>query len=153
MALSIQNSTLADDFALRFPNPGAIWTPAWVEIRQRLLLEAMGGPRLQAAFAAGEPLPAGYGAAMDERVVEWPWVLSNGPRGHVLDAGSALNHAEVLAHYLPCVDDLHIVTLEPEDQAYTATASPTSSPTCATCPTATTCSTRSCRSRRSSTSA
>jgi SAM-dependent methyltransferase len=119
MALSIQNSTLADDFALRFPNPGAIWTPAWVEIRQRLLLEAMGGPRLQAAFAAGEPLPAGYGAAMDERVVEWPWVLSNGPRGHVLDAGSALNHAEVLAHYLPCVDDLHIVTLEPEDQAYT----------------------------------
>jgi SAM-dependent methyltransferase len=37
----------------------------------------------------------------------------------VLDAGSTLNHAEVLQHVLPVVDDLHIVTLQPEESAYT----------------------------------
>lgn len=119
MTLSILSAAGTDDFALRFPNPGAIWTPEWASIRQRLLAESMGTPQLQGVFAAGGKLPSGFGTAMDERVVEWPWVLSQGPRGRTLDAGSALNHAEVLTHFAPKLDDLHILTLEPEDQAFT----------------------------------
>ena len=115
MALNV----ICGDFAQRFPNPGAIWTAEWASIRQRLLAEAMTSPQLQQAFAAGAPLPAGYGTAMDERVVEWPWALSRTPEGVTLDAGSALNHAEVLAHFAPRLSDLHIVTLEPEDKAFT----------------------------------
>jgi SAM-dependent methyltransferase len=55
---------------------------------------------------------------MDERVVEWPWVLAQQPSGRLLDAGSCLNHPEVLAAVRPMVDDMHILTLEPEDAAY-----------------------------------
>ena len=36
-----------------------------------------------------------------------------------MDAGSALNHAHILDRALPCIDELHVVTLEPEDRAFT----------------------------------
>jgi SAM-dependent methyltransferase len=58
-------------------------------------------------------LPAGYGVALNERAVEYPWAI---PRlhGRVLDVGSTLNHGWVLDRVLPRVSDLHIVTLAPE---------------------------------------
>ena len=71
------------------------------------------------AVAAGQQLPSGYGDGFDERVVELPWVISQAPRGRALDAGSALNHAWFLDALLPRVDELHIVTLAPEDRAFT----------------------------------
>jgi SAM-dependent methyltransferase len=106
------------DFALRFPAPDGVWTPQWSALRQKLLAEALSNRSLQRVFAEGADLPAGYGIAMDERVIEWPWVLANGVGGATLDAGSALNHAEVLTHFAPRLSDLHIVTLEPEEQAF-----------------------------------
>jgi SAM-dependent methyltransferase len=97
----------------------AIWTREWAARRSELLADALGTQDTQQLFAQRSPLPAGFGQAMDERVVEWPWILANAPRGRVLDAGSTLNHAEVLQHVLPAVDDLHIVTLQPEESAFT----------------------------------
>jgi SAM-dependent methyltransferase len=105
-------------FALRHPKPTAIWTTEWTARRRALLEEAFTSEDLQARFASGALLPEGYGVAMDERVVEWPWLLSQRPSGRLLDAGSCLNHPEVLAAFRPVVDDMHILTLEPEDQAY-----------------------------------
>jgi SAM-dependent methyltransferase len=106
------------DFALRFPAPDGIWTPRWAELRHKLLAEAFGNRSVQRVFAEATELPAGYGIAMDERVIEWPWVLANGAGGNTLDAGSALNHADVLGAFAPRLSDLHIVTLEPEEQAF-----------------------------------
>ena len=37
----------------------------------------------------------------------------------MLDAGSALNHRHVLDRLLPRLDELHIVTLAPEDESFT----------------------------------
>jgi len=105
-------------FALRHPKPAAIWTPEWHARRRALLDEAMTSEELLAAFASGAALPEGFGAAMDERVVEWPWLLSQRPTGALLDAGSCLNHPETLVRFAPLLEDLHILTLEPEDQAY-----------------------------------
>ena len=65
-------------------------------------------------FARSARLPSGYGVGFDERVVEYPWLLPRVPGGKILDAGSALNHAHVLERFLPCLDELHIVTLGPE---------------------------------------
>src|SRR5664279_6258870 len=58
-------------------------------------------------------LPSEYGVALNERAVEYPWVI---PRlhGRVLDVGSTLNHGWVLDRVLPHVSELHIVTLAPE---------------------------------------
>jgi SAM-dependent methyltransferase len=116
MSLNIQN---APSFELRYPRLSAFWTPEWTAQRARLLAEAFTSPTVQAALAAGDPLPAGFGQAMDERVVELPWAFAADARGKLLDAGSALNHADVLGHFAPAVSDLHIVTLEPEAQAFT----------------------------------
>ena len=66
----------------------------------------------------GRTASARYGIALDERVVEYPWMFGQGLAGRVLDAGSTLNHPHILDRALPLVDDLMIVTLEPEDDAY-----------------------------------
>ena len=58
-------------------------------------------------------LPSGYGVALNERAVEYPWVIPR-LRGRVLDVGSTLNHGWVLDRVLPHVSELHIVTLAPE---------------------------------------
>ncbi len=55
---------------------------------------------------------------LDERVVEFPWLLSQSLRGSVLDAGSALNHAYILERVLRRVDRLHIATLAPEGLSF-----------------------------------
>src|SRR4029077_3689623 len=47
-----------------------------------------------------------------------PWLFGQGLAGRVLDAGSTFNHEHILDRALPLVDDLTIVTLEPEAWAY-----------------------------------
>ena len=69
-------------------------------------------------LASGEQLPAGYGIGANERVVEIPWLLGRSPSGKMLDAGSALNHAEYLDRLLPRLSELHIVTLMYEGSAH-----------------------------------
>ncbi len=79
---------------------------------------ALASADLLARFEQAEPLPQRYGVGLDERVVEYPWVLGQRPHGRVLDAGSALNHAHVLDRFLPAVADLHIVTFAPEPVSF-----------------------------------
>jgi SAM-dependent methyltransferase len=69
-------------------------------------------------LATREPLPPGYGVGANERVVEIPWLLAQGPKGKMLDAGSALNHSAYLDRLLPLLSELHIVTLAYEGSAH-----------------------------------
>jgi len=65
-------------------------------------------------------LPDGYGRWLDERLVEYPWMLSRLPEGaaDVLDAGSTLNHRSILAHHRLRDKNITIVTLAPENECY-----------------------------------
>ncbi len=63
---------------------------------------------------AGPELPRWYGVGLTERAVEFGWVRHHLSGRRVLDAGSALNHEAILDRILPVVDELTIVTLEPE---------------------------------------
>lgn len=67
-----------------------------------------------------EPLPDGYGYSYDERVVEYPWVLSrlSLSKGRLLDAGSVFNFREIIEHPTFSNKDLTIFTLAPESQAF-----------------------------------
>ena len=87
------------------------------------------GPARSAAIIAAlqQPAAGGYGrdcGGMDERIVEYPWLFHRvsqvHPRGgRVLDAGSILNHAEVIAPWTSAdFGPLSIVTLEPEEHAF-----------------------------------
>ena len=62
----------------------------------------------------------GYGRGIDERCVEYPWLLSQLPPGpaRLLDAGSTLNNALLLDVPQVAEKTLHIVTLVPEADAF-----------------------------------
>jgi SAM-dependent methyltransferase len=79
---------------------------------------ALDDPTLMNLLKSGRPLPPHYGVGFDERTVEFPWGITRDLSGCVLDAGSTLNHPHVLIRLRPRVDELHIVTLAPEPQAF-----------------------------------
>lgn len=68
--------------------------------------------------AAYDPykLQSGYGWRLDERVVEYPWLLKRLPegQGRLLDAGSTLNHSYILSHPKLRQKSCFISTLAPE---------------------------------------
>ncbi|HRI90184.1 class I SAM-dependent methyltransferase [Accumulibacter sp.] len=69
------------------------WTPGYAKFKNLLMIETLADQKLMELFRRGQPLPAGYGRRLDERVVECPWAISkvqSGP-GLLLDAGSVLN--------------------------------------------------------------
>ena len=103
----------------RFPpvEPGTLAYDATHRALVRSLLES---EPWRARFAAGAQLPPGLGAGFDERVVEYPRLLSRGLTGRVLDAGSVLNHRHLIEALLPTIEDLTIVTLAPEPVAFTS---------------------------------
>jgi SAM-dependent methyltransferase len=65
-------------------------------------------------------LPPGYGRWLDERMVEYPWMLTRLPQGpaDLLDAGSTLNHSFILKHPRLSNKKITIMTLAPEAQCF-----------------------------------
>jgi SAM-dependent methyltransferase len=85
---------------------------AYKEERVRAVLE-------RGEFQAGK-LPAGYGLDLDERIIEYPWLMSQLPPGPglLLDAGSALNFRFLLDLPALAAKTIHICTLAPERQSF-----------------------------------
>jgi len=92
------------------------WTSKYIERRQEMLCRIIRDEALLAGFAERRALPAGHGAGLDERCVEYPWVLSHLRPGaeRLLDAGSALNHPWLLELPVFQGKGLHVLTLAPE---------------------------------------
>lgn len=68
------------------------FSPGYSKYKERLVLEILSDRQLMAAFREGSPLPEGFGAKLDERIVEYPWIFSRLPEtGSIFDAGSTLN--------------------------------------------------------------
>ncbi len=68
------------------------FAPGYSRYKERLVLEAVADPTPRAAFLEGKALPDGFGEKLDERIVEYPWVLARLPQtGMIFDAGSTLN--------------------------------------------------------------
>ena len=92
------------------------WGCGYNAAKDGLIAAGLANGALLEVFRVGGALPAGYGVAIDERCVEYPWLFAHlrpGPE-RVLDAGSALNHEIVLQQPLLREKKLHIVTLAPE---------------------------------------
>jgi SAM-dependent methyltransferase len=67
-----------------------------------------------------ETLEPGYGFRIDERIIEYPWMLSRLPSGcgKLLDAGSALNFDFILSKKVINEKKLFISTLAPEKNCF-----------------------------------
>jgi SAM-dependent methyltransferase len=107
-------------WARRFPPAAEPGTLAYDATQRALVRSLLESAEWQARFAAAARLPAGLGAGFDERVVEYPWLLSRGLGGSVLDAGSVLNHRHLVEALLPAIGELTIATLAPEPVAFTS---------------------------------
>ncbi|WP_456862355.1 methyltransferase domain-containing protein [Bradyrhizobium sp. USDA 4503] len=98
-------------FKLR-PRP---FGPGYQTVKRDTITAAIDAGLLQ----AGKELPPGYGVAMDERVVEYPWVYARlNNVGKMLDAGSTFNHDFLLQRPPLRGADLTIMTLAPEKRCY-----------------------------------
>jgi hypothetical protein len=82
--------------------------------------KALADDALIETFRRGHPLPKNYGKRLDERVVEYPWLLSRlaSTPGSLLDAGSALNFQTLIDLPVFKEKSLHIVTLHPEANCF-----------------------------------
>lgn len=101
------------------------WSPGYKPYRNGELLRVVHDEALLAAFRDGRPLPPGYALGLDERLVEYPWVLSRLPAGagKLLDAGSTLNYPYLLDLPQLAEKQIVIVTLAPERQEQRANVS------------------------------
>jgi SAM-dependent methyltransferase len=76
------------------------YSSGYKEYKKKILCSVLADNDLIVRFRCNETLPANYGFRIDERVVEYPWVLARlgATEGLLLDAGSALNHEYILNH-------------------------------------------------------
>ncbi len=96
------------------------WQPGYSEYKAESIAASLADTTLMRAFSQVAQLPVTYGQKLDERIVEFPWVLSHLPTAAAtcLDAGSTLNHDFILNQPVFKNKDLSIMTLVPEGEAW-----------------------------------
>jgi len=97
----------------RVPKP---WTAEYYQYRAQFNETAIQDGTIVELFRKNCQLPKEFAIGLDERSIEYPWFLSRAGSSSrkVLDAGSALNHPEIICHPHWKDKDLTIVTLAPE---------------------------------------
>ena len=95
------------------------WSTGYWDYRNDFVRDVLHDASLCARFASNQPLPAGYGYRLDERVVEYPWVISrlSDRATRLLDAGSALNFRFLLGH--PALSKKSVVLYTLASEHYT----------------------------------
>ena len=96
------------------------WSKGYSEYHTQELLKILNNEDLLQIFKQSKQLPKKYGFRLDERIIEYPWVLSRLPKEHcrVLDAGSTLNSDYLIPNSIISNKDLFILTLSPESQCF-----------------------------------
>jgi len=96
------------------------WSLGYNAYKTQVIAAALSDEDLLRVFRCGGSLPPSYGVGIDERCIEYPWLLANLPAelGIMLDAGSTLNHEFILDHPIVRSKVLHILTLAPEAHCF-----------------------------------
>jgi SAM-dependent methyltransferase len=96
------------------------WSPLYDALWATAISRNLADESLVNRFRRQKPLPAGYGFGIDERCVEYPWLLAHLPPEArvILDAGSALNYDFVIGQPAFRGKTVHILTLAPESYCF-----------------------------------
>jgi SAM-dependent methyltransferase len=120
--MNIKKSTIAKSIKLFFyrQNGRKPWSNGYEIYKEELIKKSIHDPLLIQKIQDREEFPQNYGEFIDERVVEYPWLIANidPGEGRLLDAGSALNFDYLLKHPAIANKDISILTLEPEPKCY-----------------------------------
>lgn len=95
------------------------WSAGYHFYKEKLIIQALSDETLE-HFRSNEPLSPNYGIGIDERCIEYPWLLAYLPTSAkcLLDAGSILNHDFILNHPVFNNKKIHILTLAPEGNCF-----------------------------------
>jgi SAM-dependent methyltransferase len=95
-------------------------TPGYDVHKWSQITHVLSDSALLDVFKRGVALPANYGHGIDERIVEYPWLISRLPQkgGTLLDAGSALNFKPLMMLPVLMEKTVHVVTLHPESNCF-----------------------------------
>ena len=96
------------------------WSRGYVQYKDAFIADRLADRAFLAGLRAQQPLPPNYGTYLDERVVEYPWLLAHlGEKsGRLLDAGSTCNHPYVIAQPALRSRQVSIITLAPEAHCF-----------------------------------
>jgi len=97
------------------------WSKGYSTFKFRYIKKAINNQEIMKRFKNSEPLPGGYGYALDDRAIEYPWVLSrisSSNSDNLLDAGSSLNFKEILEYNSLKNKKITIVNLNPESNCF-----------------------------------
>jgi SAM-dependent methyltransferase len=94
-------------------------SPGYAEFKQQQIEKYIYNSQFLEDFTS-TPLPENYGFRLDERIVEYPWVLSqlSDKEGIFLDAGSTFNYEFLLNHSKVKNKHTYIYTFYPEHQSF-----------------------------------
>lgn len=100
---------VAESLAETYVRSGRLpWSPGYSKYKDAFIREVLGDPAMMKRFRAGDALPDGYAPRLDERVIEYPWVLARlRPDGWIMDAGSTFNAPLILD--LPQIRDRQLL--------------------------------------------
>jgi SAM-dependent methyltransferase len=92
------------------------WSEGYHIYKRKFLIQTLSDKNLLERFRRGEHLPIGYVLGIDERCVEYPWLLAHllDKPEVLLDAGSALNYDFILDQPSFKSKSIYILTLKPE---------------------------------------
>jgi len=120
VGLEVKRIPFLPDPELQYLKEGRIpWSRGYAEAKERSIREVLANPALLDIFRSNSKLPEQFGVGLDERYIEYPWLLAHirpDPE-RMLDAGSILNHAFILDRPVFREKKLHILTLAPETNA------------------------------------
>ncbi|MFA6475017.1 MAG: methyltransferase domain-containing protein [Patescibacteria group bacterium] len=96
------------------------WTLGYVPYKEEKIATALADVTLLDRFVNRQPLPPEFAQRLDERLVEFPWLMSSLPKesGKLLDAGSTINHSYIINQTVLQNKDITIMTLAPEDKSF-----------------------------------
>ena len=96
------------------------WSPSYGMRKSRMISQVFSDKRIMELFRSRDHLPSRYGYGIDERCVEYPWLLSRlSPNvKYILDAGSVLNHDFILRDSFFGNRKLHLLTSAPEQNCF-----------------------------------
>ena len=96
------------------------WSRGYDAYRSDFIRQTLADEHQMELFRHGEFLPPGYGVGVDERCIEYPWLLAHNYDGpeYYLDAGSTLNYGFILDHPVFQRKAIHILTLAPEANCF-----------------------------------
>lgn len=96
------------------------WSEGYSFFKEELIKKAINDENLIEKFRKNDSLPEKFGEFVDERIIEYPWLISRltSKKGTLLDAGSALNFPYFIQHPILMKKEATIVTLEPETNCF-----------------------------------